>query len=1303
MIEVKNKEEKSSNQLNGQSHPRDPILNTLHTQEVATVNADFLKRVGKLTEEGWEEMEVRYVSEHEKAVSDMLLELGTDSFLVHYNGETVLKDTTKKINNYDALGEEHYNNSRSYYNHILFETFMEEIGQEGGQNLQHFQQNKSQLKKSKSNSTNNDEQTKQNEQSNKSEQSEQMKPKTATQLKKEKQAAKDAKKAKKASNEIKMEDKIRSTITSNKIKEYFEMIRDTENNGEGDNLNLEKNKLKYNEPPNLLINNKVLELKGLTWLLFGAILARNTQSYLTEKNLPVALSMITGMIRFVDVCEKDGKLITGINVVDRTKRCEISHTLLEQIKQWVQYLIPNYETNSPGIYPYDGVTICSVARHLLATSDFPNAIPSHGVVPRTFQVEVMKECSMHYNQGFFYGLNPTIGVGKTSLVLAYAKFLLTMREKIGGCHFAIYSCDTDAVRKQVGIYCSNGRIPFAVANLNIDNESGKVIVNVVPNKNCKNKHEDDAIIVICDTHTTKVYLDHIKTFEPERFVKCTLLFDEPTNGADIKGSVMLDNVCDIFTLLPSKTMLISATLPNFKDIPSIIDYVMDKNYGCDIKSITSDEVQIGCSVYTMDKMYVTPFSGCKTKESILHAIKVVSSNPFLNRLCTIEVVMMLWEKMKEAGVENLEDLSKTFANPKNMAPSAVNKTCIRYLQKLSEQSDEIIEMVCSTQINTKENTIEKKEKKEDDPDVLFTFDSDDDDDDEKTNIIDYYELATKHSTKFKSQTLIAVGDPVKFCNNHFGKLFRDVISAPAYPDNEEKGKFGSIKNAVKRYSSALDIYNAKRESLEKNTKGSENKSKALQEYDNEKPTLNFPKFGVINSKDHVAKYGNGEKIKQGYERRPFTMEEVDASAMTTDDWIVTLLCCGIGIYAENNPLLCSKYKSTVNKLGSTGRLAFVIADDTICYGTNWPFTCVIVDETFLYVNALLKNKTTILVKRSINTIMQLMGRAGRFYKSWEAIAHVINEVASMIINYSQNNNYPQSEAQNMEAIFQEKLDEYYEKLGINHNEVTTKPKSQSENTTNKITVIAPEKNKSLLKSQLIQTEIKHFSSTALSTSLSKVKSTTTSTSTSATTSTTISSSRTEYVKVSSFIDEPDEKLVKKIKPLGTMSNISSSVSSSLTTTSLKHETITPSLPMQNQKEPNMSWRRKDDKNDNNNNNNSNDKTDNKKDKLEKWERQTYTKTENDQKFDQRPPRFSRNDEQSTFERKQAGNKQNTYEQKPVSKFGKIGESNKFDRFDRFDKSSKPYFGKRDQQKEQHTKLSRPDGKSDLSENWRRND
>jgi hypothetical protein len=934
----------------------EPILQNIYFEEIPVVNADVVRQFNKFDRDDWNKIDVEPSNENEKNVINMLVNLGENTYECMKNNKEITNDNIQ-LNKYECMGDEYYIMSKNYYEHILFENFKKTKGK-----VDKVEEKVNKIKKNK----------------------------------------KDKKPL------IKKDEQIKMLNSLNKIHEQFNNISDS--------LSLDRNKKELDNVPNILINNKILEIKGLTWILFGAILGNNVKSYTTTKNLPIALSMITGMIKFVSVCSVDGILIKCSSVINKNKETTISNQLLIQIKEWIDYLIQ--------IYPYNGLTICRVARHLLSITEFSNAIPSGSIKPRKFQNDIMIECSNNYENGFFFGLNPTIGVGKTSSVLSYGKFLLTTRQNIGGYHFAIYACDTDAVRKQVCTYCYNGKIPFAIAISYRDKDTGNYKFKIIPNNNCMKK-EENIIIVICDTLTCMQYIDHLKTFEPEKFAQCTLLLDEPTNGSDIRGSSMLDNVCNILTKIPKRTMLISATLPKFEDIPNIIDHVNNKYCQCCIKTISSNEIQIGCSVYTMDKIYVTPFSGCKTQEDILYAINIVSSNPFLSRLCTIEVVMMLWEKMNEMNISDLENLNETFADPINMSPSQVHNTCIRFLKKLSTQSSNIIEIVCNTKILTKENIVVDDEKK-DNNDELIIFEKNIK---QKIMNINYYELVTGLASKFKSQTLVAVGDPIQFSNKYFGRLYRDVINSPCDPFDDTKGKFGSIKNAVRRYETALSLFNSKKESLERNIQGgSMMKSKTLQEFDDKKPSLNITPFGIVNSKAHSIKYGLNGKVKSEFERYAFSLDEINPMMMNTPDWIVTLLFCGIGIYSENNQLLCQTYKNTVSNLGSMGKLAFVISDDTICYGTNWPFTCVIVDNSFVNVIATLKTQIHLPIKRSINTIMQLLGRAGRFFKSWEATAYVTDEIANMILEYSQNKNYIQCESINIKETFEEKLNEYHNNL-----------------------------------------------------------------------------------------------------------------------------------------------------------------------------------------------------------------------------------------------------------------------------------
>ena len=81
-----------------------------------------------------------------------------------------------------------------------------------------------------------------------------------------------------------------------------------------------------------------------------------------------------------------------------------------------------------------------------------------------------------------------------------------------------------------------------------------------------------------------------------------------------------------------------------------------------------------------------------------------------------------------------------------------------------------------------------------------------------------------------------------------------------------------------------------------------------------------------------------------------------------------------------------RYLDLILDMTADGKLAFLIADDNICYGANYPFSHVVIEDR-------------ITNEHSIGTIFQLIGRAGRVGQSWVAYAHVGDVTTKRIMNY----------------------------------------------------------------------------------------------------------------------------------------------------------------------------------------------------------------------------------------------------------------------------------------------------------------
>ena len=104
--------------------------------------------------------------------------------------------------------------------------------------------------------------------------------------------------------------------------------------------------------------------------------------------------------------------------------------------------------------------------------------------------------------------------------------------------------------------------------------------------------------------------------------------------------------------------------------------------------------------------------------------------------------------------------------------------------------------------------------------------------------------------------------------------------------------------------------------------------------------------------------------------------------------------CGIGIYSTNPKLKLPKnYRDYILELASSSQLAFIISDSSISYGTNLPFNNVIITSDLAKIH-------------SINTIFQIMGRAGRLGISESCNVWIFGEyIKNIFLNYLRNTIY----------------------------------------------------------------------------------------------------------------------------------------------------------------------------------------------------------------------------------------------------------------------------------------------------------
>jgi len=177
-----------------------------------------------------------------------------------------------------------------------------------------------------------------------------------------------------------------------------------------------------------------------------------------------------------------------------------------------------------------------------------------------------------------------------------------------------------------------------------------------------------------------------------------------------------------------------------------------------------------------------------------------------------------------------------------------------------------------------------------------------------------------------------------------------------------------------------------------------------------KPFLSFPEYFQVNTRLHAEKYSpNGKVDVERFPIPDFSFLTDGKKNMNVPGDILLLLCCGIGIYApEDSRVNDGGYLEQVITLAKQGRLAYMVADHNIAYGVNFPFTRTIVCDDFT-------------AEHSMNTVFQLMSRAGRVGQSWFAESFVSDEVIKTMREYSHTNSSPdgQVEIENMKIVARE--------------------------------------------------------------------------------------------------------------------------------------------------------------------------------------------------------------------------------------------------------------------------------------------
>jgi len=601
---------------------------------------------------------------------------------------------------------------------------------------------------------------------------------------------------------------------------------------------------------------------------------------------------------------------------------------------------------------------------LIFDTKYDITIPEMKLKPHDTQIELINIVKNNINNGFLIFYKTLPGLGKTSMILSICSFIKKSNEL--NKKKVIFCCSDilESVRVQVLRVMFNFGIKFGIG---ISSDESKYTIK--NSWNCKN--DDDRELIVCDYLSTYLILKEAKN-------DYLLFFDEPTVLTDVSSdSIIIKTLAKILYYLPKCTILSSATLPLLDEIRNITDKYKENYPDSVISEITSNKILVGCTIKDFDDNIIVPHNYCNNSKELELLLIKIKKYPLLGKFYTLPYLMNLNEFMKNYNLNiNLESIE-------SFDQENILENILLLLERVVCNNTINFNSFKSIQIN------DINENKYDNSKYDTTLGK-----------IDYSKLLTTHAFKYLGCCLIATHNPLEFIRNNFYQMIEKL-----------KNKI-NIKNINHVYDKYIkDDKNLKEQIEAIQTKyTSENViEEKINSLLNNKPKINFPLALQINTHEHIKNFA---KYVKDYDdtllKNVITPESIDISTYTIEEPVNFLLYMGIGIYSKNLP---SDYTDLVLEMLSERQLAFIITDESFCYGANYQISNVIINDDLAD-------------NHSINTILQLIGRTSRIGKSWAGKVYLDTNTKKRLIEFFDAPNIDSSnEGKNITTAFNSIIEE----------------------------------------------------------------------------------------------------------------------------------------------------------------------------------------------------------------------------------------------------------------------------------------
>jgi hypothetical protein len=763
----------------------------------------------------------------------------------------------------------------------------------------------------------------------------------------------------------------------------------------------------YIQPGEAILKSDILEIRSIGFIYMSWHLLTYHSNYIVSDNAFFPLSVIVSLQRLIKIC--NGYI--GYNVANPRFSMEFSNLLVTDLLYLQNKLIKAYD--------YNGVSLYTKASELILGCPLDVYLPKNKLqtgFPHQIKVSHTLLTAETMKNGFIMFYRTMTNSGKTSSIINMAAAVELLRKKfpsIFGELQIIATCDVNPVIMRWGQLLYHAGFPFGIGtkrNIPTNPNTAKKILQkaekeMAEDRDCVDcnmrfsnsdtcKSLKDRIVIVCSTDIALKILQKA----PHASNRFILLHDEPTMYAESVESPQLKINMSVIKFAPKWAIFSSATLPYEIDKSQVfINHHQLRFPGSEFIDNTSSEIYSCCNLRKFDGSIITPHLGIKTREQLESAIINIKNNPFLGKLYTPISTKELYERSCAIGYENKAFVEKVprimriFNDVDNLFPDKIRMVSLDILTAMLELNDYEIEEICSG--------------------VPIEYESDDESNDDSNvesdisnskigllNDIDFSMLGTKEAWRFPYLNLVASDTPNIMMNKSYVGLLDDV-----------KKKIISLSRLKADYEQRLDAWQNMRDTLEKKIKNPDELSRKLSEHAETRPNLIYPDECQINTRAHISKYSKNALIGMNSSkfRIPNTLDAtmVDDFHITEDEKLGLL--SGVCFYASPDKLpdVDDEYLNTSLELTSQRNVETLITDSSICYGTDYPIGGVIITPEFSK-------------KHSINTLYQLMSRAGRGRKSSNAEIYISSECAEKILTIVHSKyNHISEETENMIKVF----------------------------------------------------------------------------------------------------------------------------------------------------------------------------------------------------------------------------------------------------------------------------------------------